>query len=202
MGLYTTSLLLGPPLAQWSLAIGPSEFFLLATFGLSLIALASKGNIIRGIIMVCLGLMLSFVGRSVVTGEIRFTLGTLYFEDGVQFVPLVIGVFAFAQAMVLSNDTEVFAEADSKVSGVMVGVKDVITRPLTTIKNSVMGTLIGILPGLGINAANFMCYVAEKSISKTPDKFGPGVLPEAIIAPESAGNASTTILRRCAKWFR
>lgn len=184
-------LFLGPPLAQWSLAIGPSEFFLLATLGLSLIAMASKGNIIRGVIMVGLGLMLSFVGRSVVTGEIRFTLGTLYLEDGVQFVPLVIGVFAFAQAMILSNDTEVYAEADSNVSGVLVGVRDVLSRPVTVIKNAVFGTLIGILPGLGINAANFMCYVAEKSMSKTPEKFGTGI-PEAIIAPEAAGNASTT----------
>ncbi len=184
-------LLLGPPLAEWSLAIGPSEFFLLATLGLSLIAIASKGNIVRGLIMVGLGLMLSFVGRSVVTGEVRFTFGQLYFEDGVQFVPLVIGVFAFAQAMILSNDNKVFAEVDSKVSGVLVGVRDVVSRPVTVVRNAVMGTLIGILPGLGINAANFMCYVAEKSFSKRPDEFGTGI-PEAVIAPEAAGNASTT----------
>lgn len=184
-------LFLGPPLAKWSLAIGPSEFFLLATLGLCLISLASKGNIIRGLIMVGLGLMLSFVGRSVVTGEVRFTLGTLYLEDGVQFVPLVIGVFAFAQAMILANDTETYADVDSKVSGVLLGVKDVLSRPVTAIRNSVMGTLIGILPGLGINAANFMCYVTEKSLSKNPDEFGTGVV-EGVIAPECGGNASTT----------
>ena len=185
-------LFLGPPLAVLSLAIGPSEFFLLATLGLCLIALATKGNIIRGLIMVGLGLMLSFVGRSVVTGEARFNLGTIYLEDGIQFVPLVIGVFAFAQAMILSNDTETYSSsADAKVAGVLNGVMDVLRRPKTVIRNSILGTVIGILPGLGINAANFMCYVTEKSLSKKPDEFGTGVV-EGIIAPESGGNASTT----------
>ena len=184
--------LLGPPLATLALSIGASEFFLLATLGLCLIALANKGNTIKGLIMVGLGLMLSFVGRSVVTGEVRFNIGTIYLEDGIPFVPLVIGVFAMAQAMTLSNDTETYSDSgDAKVTGVLTGVRDVLKRPMTVIRNSVMGTVIGILPGLGINAANFMCYVTEKSLSKNPDEFGTGVV-EGVIAPECGGNASTT----------
>jgi putative tricarboxylic transport membrane protein len=182
---------LGPPLAVASLAIGPPEFFMLAAAGLFLVALATKGNTIKGLMMSGLGLMLSFVGRSVVTGEKRFDFGTLYLEDGVQFVPVVIGVFAFAQAMVLANETGVISEIRSKVSGVWQGCMDVLRRPVSLIRNACMGTLIGILPGLGINAANFICYVTEKSLSKNPDAFGTGVV-EGIIAPEAANNGSTT----------
>lgn len=184
-------LLLGPPLAVWSLKIGPPEFFMLALVGLCLVAMASKGNTVKGLMMSGLGLMLSFVGRSVVTAEKRFLFGTLYLEDGVQFVPVVIGVFAFAQAMVLSNDTGSISGEHSSVSGVMQGVKDVLKRPFTVLGNAAAGTLIGILPGLGINAANFICYVGTKNFSKHPEQFGNGAV-EGIIAPEAANNGSTT----------
>lgn len=182
---------LGPPLAVASLAIGPPEFFMLAAVGLTLVALASKGNTIKGLMMSGLGLMLSFVGRSVVTAERRFSFGTIYLEDGVQFVPVVIGVFAFAQALVLANETGFIAEVQGNVSGVWQGCRDVLMRPVSVIRNAVMGTLIGILPGLGINAANFICYVTEKNLSKNPDEFGSGSI-EGMIAPEAANNASTT----------
>lgn len=184
-------LFLGPPLARLSLDIGPPEFFMLALVGLCLVSMASKGNTIKGLMMSGLGLMLSFVGRSVVTAEKRFIFNTLYLEDGVAFVPVVIGVFAFAQAMVLSNEAEITGELNSNVSGVWTGVMDVVKRPVSVLRNAAFGTIIGILPGLGINAANFMCYVAEKNFSKNPDAFGTGVV-EGIIAPEAANNGSTT----------
>ena len=81
--------LLGNALAQLSLKIGAAEYFLLAVAGLSLVALAAKGNALKGIIMGGLGLMLTFIGRSVVTGDKRFTFGTVYLEDGLQFIPII-----------------------------------------------------------------------------------------------------------------
>lgn len=182
---------LGPALAQASLLIGPSEFFLLAVAGLALVAVASKGNTVKGIIMSGLGLMLAFVGRSVVTGERRFVFGTIYLEDGIQFVPMVIGLFALAQAMVLANESGAIAPLKKGVSGVMTGVKDVLKNPVTVIRSSVLGTIIGIVPGLGINAANFIAYVVEKNSSKDPDSFGKGNV-RGIIAPETANNAVTS----------
>lgn len=190
MGVFAL-LFLGPPLARWSLRIGPPEFFMLALVGLCLVSMASKGNTVKGLMMSGLGLMLSFVGRSVVTAEKRFVFGSMYLEDGVAFVPVVIGVFAFAQAMVLANELGSISELHSNVSGVWTGVMDVVKRPVSVLRNAVFGTVIGILPGLGINAANFMCYVAEKNFSKNPDEFGNGAV-EGIIAPEAANNGSTT----------
>ena len=182
---------LGPLLAQASLLIGPSEFFMLAVAGLALVALASKGNTVKGIIMSGLGLMISFVGRSVVTGERRFVFGTIYLEDGIQFVPMVIGLFALAQAMVLANQSGAIAPLKKSVSGVLTGCMDVLKNPITVIRSSVLGAVIGIVPGLGINAANFIAYVVEKNSAKDADTFGQGNV-KGIIAPECANNAVTS----------
>ena len=184
-------LLLGPFLARASLLIGPSEFFLLALTGLLLVALASKGNTIKGIIMCGLGLMLSFVGRSIVTGERRFYFGTVYLEDGIQFVPVVIGAFAFAQILVLANEFGAISGLHKNVRGFWKGCRDVLHAPVTVIRSAILGTLIGIMPGLGINAANFIAYVVEKNASKDPESFGTGN-PKGLMAPETANNACTT----------
>ncbi len=184
-------LLLGPALAKAALLIGPPEYFMLAVVGLSLVALASKGNSIKGIAMGGLGLLLAFVGRSVVTGERRFVFDTIYLEDGVPFVPVVIGVFAFAQVLVLANELGAISKLNDKVAGVWQGCMDVIRAPFTVIRAAVLGTSIGILPGLGINASNFIAYVVEKIFSKTPENFGNGEI-KGVMAPEVANNASTT----------
>lgn len=183
--------LLGNALAQLSLKIGAAEYFLLAVAGLCLVALAAKGNALKGVIMGGLGLMLTFVGRSVVTGDKRFTFGTIYLEDGLQFIPIVIGAFALAQALILANEKGAMSKSDSKVSGVMAGTKEVFKFPVPLIRSSVLGTIIGIVPGLGINAASFITYVVEKNAAKDKDTFGEGNT-KGLIAPQTAIAAVTS----------
>lgn len=183
--------LLGNALAQLSLKIGAAEYFLLAVAGLCLVALAAKGNVLKGIIMGGLGLMLTFIGRSVVTGDKRFTFGTVYLEDGLQFIPIVIGAFALAQALILVNEKGAMRAADSKVSGVMAGTREVFKFPVPLIRSSVLGTIIGIVPGLGINAASFITYVVEKNAAKDKDTFGEGNT-KGLIAPQTAIGAVTS----------
>lgn len=181
--------LLGPVLAELSLVLGPAEYFMLTLAGLSMVAVASQGDTTRGLIMAGLGLMLSFVGRDVITGALRFTLGTFYLEDGIDDVPLAIGLFAFSQALILANERGSIAGAKSEsVSGIWQGIKDTIARPINVIRSSVIGVFLGILPGVGINAANFIAYLAEKSSSKKKDTFGKGNIA-GVIAPESSNNA-------------
>jgi putative tricarboxylic transport membrane protein len=184
---------LGPPLARVSLLIGPAEYFMLAVVGLSLVSIASKGNTLKGLAMCGLGLMLTFVGRCVVTGVKRFTFGTIYLEDGIQFVPFVIGAFAFAQTMVLANEIGIDSDVKIKtnVSGIWEGFIETLRRPISVLRSAIIGTFIGALPGLGINAANFIAYVVEKNSSKNPVEFGSGV-SEGIIASETANNAVTS----------
>lgn len=183
--------LLGNALAQLSLKIGVAEYFLLAVAGLCLVALAAKGNALKGIIMGSLGLMLTFIGRSVVTGDKRFTFGTVYLEDGLQFIPIVIGAFALAQALILVNEKGAMSASDSRVSGVMAGTREVFKFPVPLIRSSVLGTIIGIVPGLGINAASFITYVVEKNAAKDKDTFGEGNT-KGLIAPQTAIGAVTS----------
>lgn len=182
--------ILGPPLAEVSLLIGPSEFFMLALAGLSLVSVASKGDTIRGLIMGGFGLMLSFVGRDAITNTARFTFDILYLDDGITFVPMVIGAFALAQALVLANSEGCIAKAN-KVSGVWQGVKETLAKPLSLIRGSLVGIVLGILPGVGINASNFIAYLFERSSAKDPETFGKGNI-RGIIAPEVANNACTS----------
>lgn len=183
--------LLGNALAQLSLKIGAAEYFLLAVAGLCLVALAAKGNALKGIIMGGLGLMLTFIGRSVVTGDKRFTFGTVYLEDGLQFIPIVIGAFALAQALILVNEKGAMSASDSRVSGIMAGTREVFKFPVPLIRSSVLGTIIGIVPGLGINAASFITYVVEKNAAKDKDTFGEGNT-KGLIAPQTAIGAVTS----------
>ncbi len=184
---------LGQALAQLSINIHSAENFMLAFSGLCLVAVASKGNSLRGMIMAGFGLMLTFIGRSVVTAEKRFTFGAVYLEDGIQFVPVVIGAFALAQAFTLADESGSMGgnKEAAKVAGVIQGIKDVISHPIVLLRSSVIGAIIGIVPGLGINAASFITYVIEKNRAKDADTFGKGN-PKGIIAPEAANNAVTS----------
>lgn len=181
---------IAPFLASLALKIGPAEFFMLALAGLSLVAVAAKGDTIRGLMMGCLGLIISFFGMDVITGTKRFTFNTLYLEDGINFVALVIGVFALAQALVMSNEPGFVAKA-SKAEGVLRGVLDVIKRPLVVLRSTIIGIVLGIMPGVGISTANFIAYLVEKNVSKKPEEFGEGAV-EGLIAPEAANNATTS----------
>lgn len=181
---------LGPLLAQASLLIGPSEFFMLAVAGLALVALASKGNTVKGIIMSGLGLMISFVGRSVVTGERRFVFGTIYLRTASSLSPWS-SVFSPWPSYGSGKRVRCHRPAEKSVSGVLTGCMDVLKNPITVIRSSVLGTVIGIVPGLGINAANFIAYVVEKNSAKDADTFGQGNV-KGIIAPECANNAVTS----------
>lgn len=182
---------LGQILAEFSLKIHSAENFMLAFAGLCLVAVASKGNSLKGVIMGGLGLMLTFVGRSVVTAERRFTYGTIYLEDGIQFVPVVIGAFALAQAFVLAKEEGSMSANAAHVSGVLDGVRDVLKHPIVTLRSAIIGAVIGIVPGLGINAASFITYVVEKNRAKDAATFGEGN-PKGLIAPEAANNAVTS----------
>lgn len=182
----------GPVLGAFSLKLGPAENFMLAVAGLSLVALSSKGSTLRGLIMGCLGIMVAFIGRSTVTGVKRFVFGTYFLEDGLKFVPISIGLFSLAQAMVLVGDTSQFDAENEKITSLFDGMKEVLIRPITTIKNAIIGTVLGIVPGVGINASSFIAYVLEKSTASEEEKkeFGNGSV-KGILAPEAANNACT-----------
>jgi len=201
LGLSVTSSLIGglvgvvclatltPYLAKFALKIGPAEYFMLAMFGLSMVAVTAKGDTLRGLLMGCTGILLSTIGISVVAGENRGTFGSTFLEGGIPFVPASIGLFALSQAFILAEQGGVIASLRKVTSGVWEGVWETLKRPLAVLRHSILGTVIGIIPGVGINVANFMAYLVESRLHKNPDPpFGKGQYL-GVIAPEAANNA-------------
>jgi putative tricarboxylic transport membrane protein len=190
LGLFT--LLAFMPFArQIVLSFGPSEFFLLAVLGLTAIAISVRGKLLRGLIAGILGLMLAFVGADVITGQLRYTGGIDYLWDGIPLVPTLTGLFAISQMIELSLKGGTVSGKDSptmKVTGVWEGIIAPIKHWDVLLRGSLIGTLIGAVPGLGGTVAAFLSYSSTAQSDKDPDSFGKGNI-RGVIAPESANNA-------------
>ena len=179
-----------PLLKQIVLLFGPPEFFMLALMGLASVALATGGQFLRGLIAGGIGLMLSFVGNSAVTGDVRFTLDIDYLWDGIPLIPALTGLFAITEMIALSAAGGTISKdvATTKVTGVMEGIWACFKHWKTLLQGSAIGTFIGAIPGLGGTVAAFVSYAAAMQISKSPETFGKGNI-EGVIGPEAANNS-------------
>jgi len=178
-----------PVMRQIVLALGPPEWFLLALLGLTIISSVSKGSLINGLIAGCFGLMLSFHGVNPVTGGHRYTFGTLYLWDGIQLVPVLIGIFAIAEMLNLSTKHHTISASGALTGGSIIeGIKAVLKHWSTFLRSSVIGLFIGAVPGVGGSVATFVSYSYAKQTSKDPDSFGKGNI-EGVIASEAANDA-------------
>jgi len=185
--------LIMPLVRKILLSFGPPEFFMLVLFGLCMVVVAARGNMIKGLFAGGLGLLLSFMGRSALTGTLRFTFGTFYLWDGIVLIPFVIGVLAIAEIISLGTrrqETIAHSAADVKTGyrGLYEGVKDVFQHKVCFLRSASIGTLVGIIPGIGGAVANVVAYTVAFQSSSHPETFGKGE-PEGVIAPESANNA-------------
>jgi putative tricarboxylic transport membrane protein len=190
LGLFT--LILFIPLAkEIVLLFGPVEFLLLTVLGLVAIAVSSRGKLLRGLIAGGFGLMFAFVGVDTISGATRFTLDTDYLWDGIPLVPTLTGLFAISQMIelalkggsVVSNNTTI-----ASISGIWQGAAAVFKHWTVMVRGSVIGTIIGAIPGLGGTVASFIAYTSTVQSSRDPSSFGKGNIV-GVIAPESANNA-------------
>jgi TctA family transporter len=179
-----------PLIRPFILAFGPAELFMLIIFGLSMIALLTADTIVKGLIAGGLGLLVSFIGLDYITGAARYTFGYLELWDGINFVPVAIGLFAIAQMIDLYIKGGSIAERTSNIdqSTVREGIKYTFSKPGLLLRSSVLGTIIGMIPGVGGTVANILAYGHAMQTSKEPDKFSKGN-PEGIVGPEAANNA-------------
>jgi TctA family transporter len=179
-----------PLIRPFIIAFGPAELFMLIIFGLSMIALLTAGTIVKGLIAGGLGLLVSFIGLDYITGAARYTFGYLELWDGINFVPVAIGLFAIAQMIDLYIKGGSIAERTSNIdkSTVREGIKYTFSKPGLLLRSSVLGTVIGMIPGVGGTVANILAYGHAMQTSKEPDKFSKGN-PEGIVGPEAANNA-------------
>lgn len=172
------------------LAFSYPEYFMMAIMGLSVIAVVSKGSLWKGLIGAGLGLLFASVGFDPITGQIRYAFGSNYLYDGIKLVPAMIGLFAISEAISLIYKRESIAQNHQ-----VVGYKDVFEGIVSVFKNmgtffrgSIIGTLVGIIPGVGGSVANFVAYGHVAQTAKDNSNFGKGDI-RGVIAPESSNNA-------------
>lgn len=173
------------------LIFGPPAFFMLAVLGLTSLTVAS-GNMLRGLIAAAAGLFIAFVGFDDMGGAQRYTGGIDYLWDGISLVPALIGLFAIAEMLKLMMEGGSIAKVDRKslvkVEGTLEGVKSVFRNMKTVISGSAIGTVIGMIPGVGGTVASFLSYSFASQINRKDNKFGEGDI-RGVIAPEAANNA-------------
>ena len=187
--------LLLPVLQKVVLFFGPSEIFVLAFLALTFVAVLGKEDIVRGLIAALLGLLLAMVGLDNVTNQERFTFGVLDLRDGLELVPVILGLFAVAEMFELWVSGGSLTGVDVKpLSGketqrqVFLGVLEAFKRWWLILRCSSIGTAIGLMPGLGSAPAAFIAYGHAKQTSKSKETFGKGNI-EGVIGSEAANDA-------------
>lgn len=168
------------------------EMVFIVLVGISFIAVLSAGSMSKGMISGGLGLLISFVGFQSLTGVSRFTFGNIYLYDGLHLVPAALGLFGLPEAIVLAVKGGAIARTGVVIGGmekVWEGVRDVFRHWALWLRSSLIGYIVGIIPGVGGTVGCFIAYGQAKQTSRHPEKFGTGCV-EGVIAPESANNAS------------
>jgi putative tricarboxylic transport membrane protein len=192
-GLFGTAVLItaAPALAELALQFSSYEYFWLVLLGLTCAIFIASADPLKGFVSLFLGLMITCVGMGNPTGYPRFTFGSDAMLSGLSLVPVMVGMFAVSEVLR-------YAVNAAKDSGSIVGVVDkvfsgtlglVAKYPKSVMRGSVLGTIVGALPGAGADIAAYMSYAVSKKFSKEPEKFGTGH-PEGIVEASSANNAS------------
>ncbi|RJF76365.1 tripartite tricarboxylate transporter permease [Rhodopseudomonas palustris] len=183
--------LVGPLFAKFAVTFGPPEYFALALFGLSLSATLSGGSPVRGITMVLVGLLLGLVGIDTITGVERYTFNIMAITDGIDLVPMLMGLFGVAEILHNLEDKSRGALLSTKIGRLFPSRQDWRESGGPIARGSVIGFFVGLIPGGGAILASLMSYTLEKKLSKTPEQFGHGAIA-GVAGPESANNSAAT----------
>ena len=180
---------LGAPLTSLALLFGPAEYFSLMVLGLVFAVVLARGSVLKAIAMILFGLLLSSVGSDIETGQSRMAFDIPELADGIGFVTVAMGVFGYAEIMRNLEQTESRDIVQSKITGLMPTWPDFKAAAPAIGRGTLLGSILGILPGGGAVIAAFAAYTFEKKMSRTPQRFGHGAI-EGVAAPESANNAA------------
>lgn len=172
------------------MSLGAPEYFWMAFWGLSVIAVFTAGSVFKGLASAGLGILLAFVGANAITGSSRYSFGIVFLEDGINFAAAVIGLFAIASMIELYKEGGAIAvkRPTGATGSVLQGMKDVFIHWGLTFRSSVVGVIIGILPGVGGTVGNILAY-GQAVQTERHKKFGTGIV-EGVIAPEAAVSAN------------
>ena len=185
-------MMVAPPLARLTLAFSAPEYFALMVLGLAMVALLAGESLTKALLSMMVGLWIASMGTDLFTATSRFTFGQTELLGGIDFVIVAIGIFAIGEVM---SNVELSRPPDmlpvpKGLRNLMPTWQDMKDCRFAFINGSVVGFIIGILPGAGATISSFLSYGIEKAVSRHPEKFGTGVI-EGVAAPEGANNADT-----------
>ena len=191
-GLFSTIalIIIAPQLAKVATGLSAPDYFALGVFGISIITSVSSQSVIKGLMGGCIGLFIATIGLDPMTAGMRFTFDSFYLMGGISFVPVLVGLFAFSQALlgIEENWKEIHENAPArpktKINRVLPTWVDFRRVLPTYIRSSAIGTAIGSIPGTGGDIASFISYTEAKRWSKHPEEFGKGSI-EGVSAPEA-----------------
>ena len=183
-------MLLAPPLTSIALRFGPPEIFGLLLLGFTMVTYLTAGSTLKAVAMALLGMLLGTIGLDPISAAPRFTYGSVTLADGLGLVPIIMGLFGISEVLLNVGqgvEQEVF---DTRIRGLMPSREDWKRSAGPIARGSVLGFLLGILPGIGAIIPTFISYALEKRISREPARFGKGAI-EGVAGPEAANNAAT-----------
>jgi len=192
-GIFSTFVMnmISPQLARVALTFSQPEYFALGIAALTLIASLGGEGIAKAFLAGVFGLLVATIGVDPMTSDFRFTFGGKALVGGVNFIPAIIGAFAVSEILASSEGRGgIGGMIDTKVSTKIPKIGEILRHKWLILRSAVIGTLIGILPGVGATTAAFIGYSEAVRWSRHPDRFGTGI-PEGIIAPETSNNAAT-----------
>ncbi len=192
-GLISTFCLMfiAPQLARFALEFGPEEYFALMVFGLTIIASVAGKSLVKGMIAGMFGLMIAVVGIDPIVGYARYSFDIPSLMTGFPLLPVLIGLFAISQVFVqLEKVQQAGGEITPRLGNLLPTTREILGLFKVIVPASLIGTLIGVIPGTGGAIASFLAYNEARRFSKHPEKFGTGCI-EGIAAPEAANNGTT-----------
>ena len=176
------------PLAQAALKFGPPEYFSLVCMSMTVLVYLAKGSVVKAIVMIVVGLILSTVGIDLISGMPRFAFGSSTLTDGLGLVPVAMGLFGISEVLTNLEGPLERTFFETKIKNLLPNKEDWKRSAGPIARGSILGFLLGILPGGGAVISSFLSYSIEKKISKHPEEFGKGAI-EGVAGPETANNA-------------
>src|SRR5512136_2827166 len=178
-----------PLLANFAVVFGPPEYFALMFMALTLIISLSGRALLKGVISMALGLMTSLIGQDPLTGATRLTFGSPKLLAGIDFISVIVGLFAISEVMI--NVEQRITAISQKIGSWMPTWADIKQCLGTMLRCTGIGFFLGLLPGVTPSVTTFVAYDLEKRVSKHPEQFGHGAI-EGVAAPEGANNATSS----------
>lgn len=189
MAAVTALVFVTPALGAFALRFSSPEYFLLALLGITATASLGTGSAVKALIAAVLGLAVALVGTDPILGSARLTFGTVDLLEGIDFLPVAIGVFGIAEILASLERSEKIEPIKTRLKDLWLNARDWADCRMAVLRGGMVGFLVGIMPGAGPTVASFLAYVTEKRMSRHPERFGRGAL-DAVASTESANNSA------------